>query len=133
MTDPLSTERRILIVDDQRGITQLWKLLLERTGHYLVRKENHSRRALAAAHDFRPDLMLLDMDMLHLDGRQVAVGVRAAASLAGMAIVFLTSLVTSCEVAASKCIEGYPCLSKPTTIDELVQVIEENLAQPCVG
>ena len=133
MTDRPTTKRRILVVDDHQGITGLWKVLLEKTGRYTVQEENHSPQAVRTARVFRPDLMLLDMNMPQLDGCEVAAGVQADDSLAGTPIVFLTSLVTPREVAAGKRIEGYPCLSKPTSVEDLVQVIEEILALPCAA
>ncbi len=121
-----------MIVDDHKGITALWKVMLEKIGRYTVCEENRSAWAVRTAHDFRPELLLLDMDMPDLNGAEVAAGVRADDFLYGTPIVFLTSLVTPREVAAGKRIEGYPCLSKPTGVDDLVQVIEENLALPLV-
>ncbi len=119
-----------MIVDDHKGITALWKIMLEKTGYYLVKEENRSERAVQTARVFRPELLLLDMDMPDLDGCEVAAKVRADASIQGTPIVFLTCLVSPREVAAGKRIQGYPCLSKPTGVDELVQVIEESILQP---
>ena len=47
-------KKRILVVDDDASITRLLKLNLEQTGNYLVRMENISTGALAAAEEFRP-------------------------------------------------------------------------------
>ena len=127
------TKRRILIVDDHPGITHVLRVVLEKTGRYVVREVNRSSEAVAIARGFQPDLMLLDMDMPKLDGSQVAARVRADESLGDTAIVFLTSLVTPREVAAGKRIEGCVCLSKPTGVEELVQVIEESLAAATVA
>src|SRR5204863_4577050 len=61
-------KRRILIVDDDRESTRLVKILLERTGCYLVREENDAPRAHQTARNFRPDLILLDILMPATDG-----------------------------------------------------------------
>ena len=130
MTDRHPTKRRIMIVDDHKGITALWRVMLERTGCYTVREENRSAWATRTARDFQPEVLLLDMDMPDLNGSEVAADLRADEFLNDTPIIFLTSLVSPCEVAAGKRIEGYPCLAKPTSLDDLVRVIEENLAQP---
>ena len=124
-------KKRILVVDDQAGITNLWRVLLEKTGDYIVREENHSRRAVEAARDFRPDLLLLDISMPGLDGPEVARLVGADEEIGGTPVVFLSGLVTSCEVAAGKRVDGHPCLPKPTCVVELVQTIENTLALAC--
>src|SRR6266516_8226178 len=45
-------KRRILIVDDDREITRLVKILLEKTGRYLVLEENDAAKAHQSAQDF---------------------------------------------------------------------------------
>jgi len=42
--------RRILIVDNDPNTTHLVKVLLERTGHYLVFEENDATKAREASH-----------------------------------------------------------------------------------
>src|SRR5436190_15185433 len=42
-------KRRILIVDDNREITRLVKILLEKTGRYLVLEENDAAKARQSA------------------------------------------------------------------------------------
>src|SRR5919109_851520 len=67
---------RILIVDDEPAFTRLVKLALEQDGYYEVQEENHGRHALAAALEFRPDLVLLDVIMPDMGGAEVAAGFR---------------------------------------------------------
>jgi CheY-like chemotaxis protein len=52
-------KKRILVVDNEPTATRMIKLNLEQTGRYAVRTENLGRRAIAAAREFRPDLILL--------------------------------------------------------------------------
>ncbi len=131
MKIPKIPKKRILAVDDRAAVTNLWRIMLEMTGHYVVQEENHSCQAMQAARRFRPDLLLLDIDMPGVDGPEIARLVRADAVMNGTAIVFLSSLVTPYEVALGKRVEGHPCLSKPTSVCELVQTIEDTLALAC--
>ncbi len=124
-----SPKKRILVVDDHAGITSLWRVMLEKTGGYIVREENHSSSALDAARDFRPDLLLLDISMPELDGPDVARLVGADEEIGGTAIVFLSALISPSEAAAGKRVDGHRCLPKPTCVVELVQTIESTLAQ----
>ncbi len=110
-------------------MTHLWKVLLENTGDYLVQAENHSRSAVEAARRFRPDVLILDMQMPEMDGGEVAACIRADRQLCHTTIVFMTSLVTQKEVDAGKRIEGCLCLPKPTNRKEMLRVIEQSLAQ----
>ena len=54
---------RVLIVDNDKNTTHLVKILLEKTGRYLVFEENDSTRAHQTARNFRPDLVFLDVVM----------------------------------------------------------------------
>ena len=64
--------RRILIVDNDKNTTHLVKILLEKTGRYLVFEENDSTRAHQTARNFRPDLIFLDVVMPDRDGGEIA-------------------------------------------------------------
>src|SRR5437879_4743163 len=56
-------KRRILIVDDDPDSTHLVKILLEKTGNYVVLEENDSAAAHQSARSFRPDVILMDIMM----------------------------------------------------------------------
>jgi len=57
------TMQRILLIDDEKSFTQMLKLNLEMSGLYEVREENRGVHALAAAREFAPDLVFLDIMM----------------------------------------------------------------------
>src|SRR4029077_6356638 len=93
----MKEKRRILIVDNDPDTTHLVKVLLERTGQYLVLEENDSTKAHQSARDFRPDLILLEVVMRETDGGEVAARFEADPELHNTPIVFLTALVTRAE------------------------------------
>jgi CheY-like chemotaxis protein len=119
-------KRRILIVDDDRE-SHLVKILLERTGSYLVLEENDATKAHQSAQNFRPDIILLDIVMPARDGGEVAAQIEADPELQRTPIIFLTALVTKPETKTGLRIQGHPSLAKPITIHELINRIEENL------
>ena len=119
--------RRVLIVDNDPNTTHLVKVLLERTGHYLVLEENDATRAHQSARNFRPDLILLDVVMPETDGGEVAAQIEADPELYNTPIVFLTALVTRAEARSGLSIQGHPILAKPVSIPELINAIEQYL------
>jgi CheY-like chemotaxis protein len=119
--------RRILIVDDDRNGTRLIKSLLEKISHYLVLEENDAAKAHESARDFRPDLILLDMMMPQVDGRDIAAQIDADPELQRTPIIFLTALATKVEAKAGMSFQRHPVLAKPINILELINKIEENL------
>ena len=125
----MSTEKkRILVVDDEASITRLLKLNLEQTNAYEVRTENDATAALAAAEEFKPDLILLDVMMPGMDGGELAASFQANATLKSVPIVFLTAAATKGEVyARGGKVGGLPFLAKPVEIAEVIASIKQNL------
>lgn len=121
-------KRRILIVDDEPGLTQLVKMALEQTGAYEVRGENQAARALATAGAFKPDLIFLDVVMPEMDGGEVATQLKADVALKDVPIVFLTAMVSREEAADRKgIIGGHPFLAKPVGVRDVIACIEKQL------
>src|SRR5437764_12956074 len=98
--------RRILIVDNDKNTTHLVKILLEKTGRYLVFEENDSTRAHQTARNFLPYLILLDIVMPDSDGRHIAAQIRTDPELQNTPIIFLTALVTPTKAKAGVHIDG---------------------------
>jgi len=62
---------KILIVDDEQANIELLEDILEEEGYTYFRSTTDSRQALVMYEEMRPDLVLLDLNMPHLDGFQV--------------------------------------------------------------
>ncbi len=120
-------KRRILIVDDDANSTHLVKILLERSGPYLVLEENDPTKADQTAHNFKPDVILLDIIMPKMDGGELATQIEADRELHDTPIIFLTALVTHGEATGGLHIQGHPFVAKPISIPELIEAIEKHL------
>jgi CheY-like chemotaxis protein len=128
-TKTMKTEKkRILVVDDKISDTRLIKLCLEQTNDFEVREENHAKAAVAAAVEFHPDLILLDVMMPGLDGGGLAACLKANPRLKDVPIVFLTAAITKKEAHAGEGrIGGFPFLAKPVVLTEMVACIRHHL------
>lgn len=122
-----SGTRRVLVVDDNRDATRLIKILLEKSGDYVIREENDPARAHQSARNFRPDVILLDIMMPELDGGEVAARIEADPSLWGTPIIFLTALVTKDEAKNGLRIDGHSFLAKPVSIPDVIEAIEQHV------
>src|SRR5213593_3995653 len=123
------TKKKILVVDDEVSITRLLKLNLEKTGAYVVRSENEGTKTVAAAQEFKPDLILLDVMMPDIDGGDVAADLQADPLLRSVPIVFLTAAVKKEELdAKGGMIGGFPYIAKPLDVKGVRRVIERTLA-----
>lgn len=121
----LTQKRKVLIVDDEAELPKLIKVAVSR---YDICNETDSRRALATARSFQPDLILLDVMMPHLDGGDVAAQIRSDPLLKSVPIVFFTALVTAGETNKRPLFGGYPFIAKPMTPQKLAEQIDRHLA-----
>jgi len=120
---------RILVVDDEPNLSALVSLSLEKTKRFETRVENRSAFALTAAREFRPDMILLDVDMPGKDGGEVAREIEADASLGRTPILFFTSLISRDEAGQREVLRGgMRFLAKPVNPKVLVDTIDRILA-----
>lgn len=86
----LSTaSRRILVVDDDRDSTVSLSMLLQIMGHE-VHTAHDGPAAVDTAHDYRPDIVLLDIGLPGMNGYEVARKIRQAPWGRNMILIALT-------------------------------------------
>lgn len=126
---PEARKKRILVVDDEVSAARLLKLNLEQTDQFVVRTENDPGKALAAAIEAQPDLVLLDVLMPGMDGGELASRFQAHPTLKSVPIVFLTAAATKTEVRKrGGRIGGLPFLAKPVDLNEVLACVKQHLA-----
>jgi len=81
---------RILIVDDEEQNIVLLRRLLERAGFSRLESTTDPRQVADLYVHFRPDLILLDLHMPHMDGIQVLEGLNQIAEASYLPILMLT-------------------------------------------
>lgn len=123
-------KKRILIVDDDIPLTQSMKINLDDSGNYEVRVENISLNAHAAAREFRPDLIMLDIVMPGLDGGDVSALLKSDPLLKDVPVLMVTALVSNDETEgdAMVCSGDQAMVAKPIRFDKLTEAIESCLA-----
>lgn len=123
--------RKILLVDDETGFTDLLRMNLEKDGRYDVCIENDSTRAVATAKAFQPDVILLDVVMPGMDGGDVQAALQADPVLARVPVLMLTALVDSTELSEGAVAQAgtQMVLPKPVNLDLLFRVLAEILGE----
>jgi two-component system OmpR family response regulator len=112
-----AAEARILVVDDEANITDLVATALRYVG-FEVATASSGREALAAASQFRPDLMILDVMMPDLDGFEVTRRLRSDGQR--VPVVFLTARDATEDKVAGLTVGGDDYVTKPFSLEELV-------------
>ncbi|MHB1036905.1 MAG: hybrid sensor histidine kinase/response regulator [Pirellulales bacterium] len=86
---PTGRALRVLVVDDNVCTAKILEMLVQEAGH-LVRTAHTGPTALAAALDYRPDVMLMDIGLPELDGFEVAKRIRQQPVLRDIVLVAIT-------------------------------------------
>ena len=122
---PTSRAARVLIVDDDARLRRLVACVLEDSGH-ATRTATNGAEALASLPAWRPDLILLDLNMPIMDGRVFCLELERRPAFATIPIVVVSSEATSAAACA-------PCrpaafLAKPFSPTALLETIDAVLA-----
>ena len=108
---------RILVVDDERSITELLTMALRYEG-FETAAAHGGREALDLVASFHPHLVVLDIMMPDLDGFEVARRLRAERDQ--VPILFLTARDASTDKVRGLTIGGDDYVTKPFSVEELV-------------
>ena len=87
----MTSNGRVLIVDDMADARTLLRLLLTHKGHFTVLEAENGHDALAQARAERPDLVVLDYMMPDLNGVEVCQALRGDPATAQIPIIMLTA------------------------------------------
>jgi DNA-binding response OmpR family regulator len=115
--------REILVVDDSADTRALLKLHLSNAG-YAVRVAEDAMVGGRAVLQHKPDLMIVDVDMPHMDGFALVDSIAADPEIESIPIIFLTALEDAEDRARSR---GAGFLRKPITVGELLAAVADRL------
>jgi putative two-component system response regulator len=94
MTSRAFRNARILIVDDEDANIEILQRILARAGFARIETTNDSREVSALYIEHRPDLILLDLHMPHLDGLEVMDQLNEIAEASYLPILILSGDLT---------------------------------------
>ncbi len=117
LTRPDGDPLRVLVVDDEVNIAELISMALRYEG-WEVRQAHTGSKAVAAAKDFRPDAVVLDLMLPDFDGLEVLRRMRAFDT--GVPVVFLTAKDSVEDRVAGLTAGGDDYVTKPFSLEELV-------------
>ena len=126
---PDSTNPRkgsILVVDDAPDNLRLLSGVLARQG-YEVRSAISGSIALMAVASFRPDLILLDVNMPRMNGYEVCECLKADEQTCDIPIIFLSAMGETIDKVRAFGSGGVDYITKPFQVEEVIARIESQL------
>lgn len=120
-TDALeSGKRKVLIVDDDEGLVELMSDVFEKDGRFDVRTTNNGFDAGMLVKEFRPDIVVLDVMLPDINGKEVCQRVRSDKALDDVRIICISGMVESDKVADLKAAGANDFMQKPFSVDKLL-------------
>jgi CheY-like chemotaxis protein len=116
--------KTILVVDDERSIVELLTAVLEDEGYHVVTAHN-GKEGLARLPISQPSMVLCDVMMPILDGREMCQRMQANPEYRSIPIVLMSAAARSggladCTYAA--------LLSKPFDLDDVLNTVDRVLS-----
>ena len=120
-TDALeSGKRKVLLVDDDLELVELMSRVLEDDGRFEVRVANNGFDAGMMVKEYRPDLIVLDVMLPDINGKEVCQRVRADNSLEGVRILCISGMIEEDKIQELRLAGADKFLHKPFDIEELI-------------
>jgi CheY-like chemotaxis protein len=104
---------RVLYVDDEPDIREVARMSLELDGHFVVEVAGSGVEAIAAAGEFRPHVVLLDVMMPDMDGPTTLAALKQAHGAALPPVIFVTARTQSREVERFRALGACAVIPKP--------------------
>jgi excisionase family DNA binding protein len=119
---------RILIVDDEQDIVEVLEKILEDEAKYEVEVAKGGFAAGVIAEKFRPHVILLDMHLSDIDGREVAKQVKNNADLQLTKVIAMSGKMMD-EEAKGMLAQGFDgFLKKPFHVKQVIEAVEDAMA-----
>jgi DNA-binding response OmpR family regulator len=133
MHDQTEADITVLAVDDSASIRKLVELTLRREGYNVVTADS-GLTALAALARQRPDLLLLDVMLVALDGFQLCRVIREHPDYGDLPIIILSGRETDADREAGHRAGVSAYLTKPFRPEQLLSAVRDQLTtQPVVA
>ena len=117
-------EKRILIVEDEAHIVEALSFLLEQEG-FVIKTHSEGSGVVGKAHDFRPDLIILDFMLPKQTGLEVFEKLRQAPSLSNIPVLMLTAKGQAKDREAAENAGVNAFMTKPFSNQEIVSKARE--------
>jgi excisionase family DNA binding protein len=120
-TDALETgKRKVLVVDDDPDLVELIISVLDDDGRFETRVANNGFEAGMMVKEYRPDLIVLDVMLPDINGREVCVRVRGDGTLENVKIICISGMVERDKIRELKEAGANDFLQKPFETDVLI-------------
>src|SRR5687768_1808842 len=119
--------KKILICDEDEGISEMLKIMLENEG-FEVRLLQNGKAILKKVTEYKPNLILIDLWMPGMDGKEAIKLLRHNEQAQNIPIFIISALHENeiSKIVKEVGVAGY--LSKPFNLEDLLTLVQKNTA-----
>ncbi len=120
-TDALDSGRRkVLVVDDDEDLVELIVDTLERDGRFEIRSVNNGFGAGMHIKEFRPDVIVLDVMLPDINGKEVCTLIRGEKSMDDVRIICISGMVEQDKIQELHDAGANEFMKKPFDVEDLL-------------
>jgi len=124
----MDTIKKILVVDDEKDVRDALRTVLE-ASHFKVIEASNGDEGLMLTETERPDLILLDIIMPHMNGHHVLRELRAHPWGMHMHVLLLTNADDPANISQGVGLRSDEYIIKAqTSLEEIVKKVKQHLA-----
>lgn len=121
-TDALESGRRkALVVDDDVELVELITDVLDADGRFEVRTANNGFDAGMMVKEYKPDILVLDVMLPDINGRDVCERVRSDSTLDDVQIICISGMVEADKIEDLKKSGANDFMQKPFEVEGLIE------------
>lgn len=116
MSDQLPTNKKILLVDDDKFLLDMYAIKFSKAGYEVKTADSTDAGLKLVREGYTPDVLLVDIVMPGMDGLELVSTIRRDKNLPNAVVVMLTNQGSSDDISRAKKlgVDGY--IVKATTI-----------------
>jgi DNA-binding response OmpR family regulator len=114
-------QKTVLVVDDDEGILEVVKIVLEQCG-YTVVPLNNGKTVIQTIGQIHPDLILLDIWLAGVRGEDILRDIREQKSMTHIPVVIMSAQGDTSQITQRIGADGY--IDKPFDIDQLAAKVD---------
>lgn len=116
-----SGKRKLLIVDDDEELVELMVDVFARDGRFEIKTANNGFGAGMLVKEFRPDLVILDVMLPDINGKEVCQRVRNDPSMKTVKIICISGMVEQDKIADLMAAGANDFMNKPFSVESLLE------------
>ena len=120
-------KKKIMVVDDEEDFLKIIKINLEQGAKYEVLTLSNAKNIIANAHDYRPDIILLDILMPGIYGIDACEMLNKDPIGKDIPIIIISALDKNIDKLKAYKAGVVDYLVKPVAVEDIIAKVEKNL------